>query len=72
MDLDSIDAVDAHYLTHFGGEPHYMRFVDTPGTIGVLEWPKGTSSLPAPLSSGRRRRTGFISDRPDVQGNLSP
>ena len=46
MDLDSIDAVDAQYLAHFGGEPHYMRFVDAPGTIGVLEWPKGTSDLP--------------------------
>lgn len=45
MDLGSIDAVDAHYLAHFGGEPHYMRFVDTPGKIGVLEWPKGTSRL---------------------------
>lgn len=46
MDLNSIDAVDAHYLAHFGGEPRYMRFVDSPGTIGVLEWPKGTSDLP--------------------------
>lgn len=43
MDLDSIDAVDAHYRAHIGGEPQYMRFVNAPGTIGVLEWPKGSS-----------------------------
>jgi hypothetical protein len=46
MDLDGIDAVDAHYQAYFGGEPDYMRFVDKPGMVGVLEWPKGTSRLP--------------------------
>ncbi len=46
MDLDSLDAVDAHYQAHFGGEPQYMRFADTPGTVGVLEWPKRTSRRP--------------------------
>ena len=45
MDVDNIDAVDAHYRAHIGGEPQYMRFVDAPGTIGVLEWPKGSSRL---------------------------
>ena len=43
--MDSIDAVEAHFQEYFGGEPQYMRFVDKPGTIGVLEWPKGTSRL---------------------------
>lgn len=46
MDLDNIDDVDAHYQAHIGGEPQYMRFVEAPGTIGVLEWPKGSSRLP--------------------------
>ena len=45
MDLDSMDAVDAHYRAHIGGVPQYRRFVDAPGMIGVLEWPKGTSGL---------------------------
>jgi hypothetical protein len=41
--LGSVKAVDAHYETHFGGEPEYWKFDNRPGTIGVLEWPKGTS-----------------------------
>lgn len=43
--MDNIDAVDAHYRAHIGREPQYMRIVDAPGTIGVLEWPKGSSRL---------------------------
>lgn len=41
--MGSVKAVDAHYDTYFGGEPEYWRFDNKPGTIGVLEWPKGTS-----------------------------
>ncbi|MDV8148934.1 hypothetical protein [Arthrobacter sp. B10-11] len=41
--MGSVKAVDAHYETHFGGEPEYWKFDNRPGTIGVLEWPKGTS-----------------------------
>jgi hypothetical protein len=43
MDLDSIEAVDAHYETHFGAGSEYWKFHNRPGTIGLLEWPKGTS-----------------------------
>ena len=41
--MSSVKAVDAHYETHFGGEPEYWKFENQPGTICVLEWPKGTS-----------------------------
>jgi hypothetical protein len=66
VDLGSVKAVDAHYETQFGGEPEYWTFDNRPGTIGVLEWPKGTSRhrlhlyatlglhalVPAPLNHG--------------------
>lgn len=41
--MGSVKAVDGHYETHFGAEPEYWKFDNRPGTIGVLEWPKGTS-----------------------------
>ena len=41
--MDSVKAVDAHYETHFGAESEYWKFHNRPGTIGVLEWPRGTS-----------------------------
>ena len=44
--MGSVKAVDAHYETHFGGEPEYWGFDDKPDMVGVLEWPKGTSRQP--------------------------
>lgn len=44
--MGSVKAVDAHYETHFGGEPEYWSFNDHPDMVGVLKWPKGASRKP--------------------------
>lgn len=41
--MGSVKAVDSHYEKHFGAEPEYWKFDNRPGTIGVLDWPRGTS-----------------------------